>query len=392
MTDPQLCSKYWLVRKVICLVGYYGGLRNVELKSLVFENVEADSMGYWFTFTRSKQRNKLEETTICVPRRQKDWIPCSEDSGRRPLDYDPASVVDTYFEAVMQDLDCKRENLSGCLFKGTHGKDGKRFIRANVGKNTLALVGIEIASELCLRDPETFAGHCWRRSAGTNASNAGVNVTTLMAIMGWSCPKTAMQYVKRSRITSLKMSMYLANVQRRNCSDPFPNGKGRSSRKTKFSDGQKSNLNPDVALSHSSFIKDKNVTSVNVTPQYSALKSVESPNSSCDVDKFESEICTQDLLCDNFVECADAETVGVNESEQSTITSSHLSVSDALILSSSTLGSSSSAVPNSGTPTASVSARDVDLSTIDPRLINVLQNLHNHGTIQMHFNFGDVKK
>ena len=383
-----MSSKYWLVRKVICLVGYYGGFRNIELKSLVFENVEADSMGYWFTFTRSKQRNKLEETTICVPRRQKDWIPCSEDSGRKALDYDPASVIDTYFEAVMQDLDCKLEDLSGCFFKGTHGKDGKRFIRANIGKNTLALVGIEVASELCLRDPESYTGHCWRRSAGTNASNAGVNVTTLMSIMGWSCPKTAMQYVKRSRITSLQMSMYLANVQRRNCSDPFPTGKGRISRKTKFSDGQKSDLNSVVGSSHSSFSKDKSVCD-NLTPQLSSVKTFEISNASCDVEKFESEISTQDLLIDNFVEHSDAETVGVTESEQSNLNSSH---SCAPILSSSTVVSSSTIVPNSGAPTASVSASDFDLSTIDPRLINVLQNLHNHGTIQMHFNFGDVKK
>ena len=72
VTDPELSSKYWLVRKAVCLIGYYGGFRNIELKSLKFENVEMDSMGYWFQFARSKQRGRLEETSICVPRRQPD--------------------------------------------------------------------------------------------------------------------------------------------------------------------------------------------------------------------------------------------------------------------------------------------------------------------------------
>jgi hypothetical protein len=53
VTDTQLNSPYWLVRKVICLVGYYGGFRNCELISLTFDNVEKDEMGYWFTFSRS---------------------------------------------------------------------------------------------------------------------------------------------------------------------------------------------------------------------------------------------------------------------------------------------------------------------------------------------------
>ena len=376
-----------MCRKVICLVGYYGGFRNVELKSLLFENVECDSMGFWFTFSRSKQRNKLEETTICVPRRQHDWIPCSEDSGRKPLDYDPASVIDAYLEAVMIDLDCKREDLKGVFFKGTHGKAGKRFVRANVGKNTLAAVGIEIAKELCLRNPETYTGHCWRRSAGTNASNSGINVTTLMSIMGWSCPKTAMQYVKRSRITSLQMSMYLANVQRRNCSDPFPNQTSRRSRKTKFS--KEENSSPVVTKT-----KDLNVdnvdTKVSATTSSSSTVVVEC----LDVDQFESEISTQELLSDHFVDSdvVNVENSGVVESEILVDNVSHSTMADVPSLSMVPNVSHSTAVSSSSTPVSSVSTNAFDLSTIDSRLITVLQNLQNHGSVQIHFHFGEAKK
>ncbi len=34
--DPELNSRYWLVRKVIALIGYFGGMRNTELRSIEF--------------------------------------------------------------------------------------------------------------------------------------------------------------------------------------------------------------------------------------------------------------------------------------------------------------------------------------------------------------------
>ena len=65
------------------MVGYYGGLRNVELRSIefgkTFENGETsfqvDEAGYWFNFERAKQRGMTETSTFCVPRRQPDWDP-----------------------------------------------------------------------------------------------------------------------------------------------------------------------------------------------------------------------------------------------------------------------------------------------------------------------------
>ena len=385
-----MSSKYWLCRKVVCLVGYYGGFRNVEMQSLQFENVECDSMGYWFTFSRSKQRNKLEETTICVPRRQSDWIGCAVDSARKAVDYDPASVIDSYIEAVMQDLNCKREELKGGFFKGTHGKSGKRFVNANVGKNTLAQVGIEIASELCLRDPETFTGHCWRRSAGTNASNAGVNVTTLMSMMGWACPKTAMQYVKRSRITSLQMSMYLANVQRSNCSDPFPSKSERKSRKKKFRCEKDltellSTSTPDTKTTPTptTTTPPPPPTTTTTTPMTTTQTTTDSlglnRSSFSEIEKFEAEICEKHLLNDGaskFENVTNGGAIsGVNLSSASNV-----------------VNESGPVVSTAVTAPVLVPSNPLSLSSVDPRLVNFLQNLQNHGSIQIHFNFGDVNK
>ena len=156
VTDPELSSKYWLVRKVVCLVGYYGGFRNIELKSLKFENCECDSMGYWFLFDRSKQRGRLEATSICVPRRQPDWIPVVADSSRVGLDFDPASLIDLYLAELQSDLLCSREELKGDFFRATHGTKGQKFTKLTLGKNTIGRVGVQVATELCLPRPETF--------------------------------------------------------------------------------------------------------------------------------------------------------------------------------------------------------------------------------------------
>ena len=344
---------------------------------MLFENVDCDQAGYWFTFSRSKQRNKLEETTICVPRRQSDWLACAEDLGRRPVDYDPASVIDTYFETVMQDLSCNREDLSGGFFKGTHGKLGKRFVNSNVGKNTLAQVGIEIASELCLRDPETYTGHCWRRSAGTNASNSGVNVTTLMSMMGWSCPKTAIQYVKRSRTTSLQMSMYLANVQRRNCPDPFPTSTERFSRKKKF--------RREETLSHL-FTPETTPTKTN-NRSFSTLSSVSKPHLSSFVLPENQNVDSKDCSTACVNECV----IGTRDIEVG-VENGLVPVCSNVVTSDSIVVSSPPPIVSVPPPVVSVASNNFDLTSVDPRLMNFLQNFQNNGSMQIHFHFGDVKK
>ena len=224
ITDPELKTRYWLVRKCVCLVAYYGGLRTNEVRSIEFgktfsggvSSFEHDSNGYWFSFERSKQRGATETTTICVPRRQSDWSPVCSDSFRSPVDYDPASIIDEYLAVLESDYKLSREELTGPFFRSTHGVDGLKFVQLPLGVNMLAKVGIEFASQHLLPNPLGFTSHCWRRSCGTNASNAGVNVTTLMAQLGWSTPKTALGYVKKSKVTSLTMSMFLSNIQRQN--------------------------------------------------------------------------------------------------------------------------------------------------------------------------------
>jgi hypothetical protein len=138
------------------------------------------------------------------------------DSFKSPSDYDPASIIDAYLELLESDYQKSREELTGPFFRSTHGVDGRKFVQLPLGVNMLAKVGVEFASQLFLPNALGYTSHCWRRSCGTNASNAGVNVTTLMAQLGWSTPKTALGYVRKSKITSLTMSTFLSNIQRQN--------------------------------------------------------------------------------------------------------------------------------------------------------------------------------
>jgi hypothetical protein len=196
----------------------------VELRSIEFgktfssgeKSFDMDENGYWFTIERGKQRGIPVVSSFCVPRRQSDWLPTVRSSDRNPVDYDPASVIDHYLGIVELDLNKTRDQLSGGFFKSAHGKKARMFRDIPMGKNLIEKVGREFAEELFLPNPATFTGHCWRRSCGTNASDAGVNVTSLMSFLGWTTPKTAIGYVQKSRRTSLNVSTFLSNVQREN--------------------------------------------------------------------------------------------------------------------------------------------------------------------------------
>jgi hypothetical protein len=230
VADPVLSSKYWLVRKVVAVIGYYGGFRNVELKSLKFGFLldaannptavkvweKSDDGSFWFNFYRSKQRGCKILSQICVPKCSKEMVDCRESVDRVPLGVCPASVIDQYLNVLATDLNCSIEELQGDFFKSTHGKNANQFVRVPFGKNKLARVGIEFAEELMLPNPGAYTGHCWRRSCSTNSSDAGVNVTSLMAHMGWTDPKTAIRYVAKSKQSAHQMAMYLCNAQRFN--------------------------------------------------------------------------------------------------------------------------------------------------------------------------------
>ena len=55
--DKSISSPYWLVRKVVARLAFYGGLRQSELMNLKLEMFETTSEGVYVTYMGSKQRS-----------------------------------------------------------------------------------------------------------------------------------------------------------------------------------------------------------------------------------------------------------------------------------------------------------------------------------------------
>ena len=383
-------SRYWLIRKVVCLVGYYGGLRTNELRTIEFgktfsggqKSFEMDSNGAWFTFERSKQREKIETTNICVPRRQSDWVPVVSDTFRSPVDYDPASIIDEYLEVLQSDLSLPLEELSGPFFRSTHGVLGKKFGSAPLGINTLAKVGVEFAIQLALPNATSYTSHCWRRSCGTNASNAGVNVTTLMAQLGWSTPKTALGYINKSKSSAIQMSMFLSNIQRTN-KVLDSNGVRETHRGVQLPKldvvprSATKKLNSDVVVGClGNSMEPENALAFHLISEASSKKDVESRKVLSELEEEEKFIFSKKK---SESDCSERI---VGSSSTATSVSSHSS-SSLHSLSSAVTGSSS--LPLSSSETGSSSS--IQVSGIDPRVSAILQNFQNSGSVQFHFHF-----
>ena len=60
--DKGISSPYWLVRKAVACVSYYGGLRQSEVIGLKLEMFETCPEGVYVTFMRSKQRSDKQNS------------------------------------------------------------------------------------------------------------------------------------------------------------------------------------------------------------------------------------------------------------------------------------------------------------------------------------------
>ncbi len=401
MLDPELTSRYWTVRKVIAIIGYFGGLRNIELRSIEFgktfgggeKSFDMDQSGYWFTIERGKQRGLPVVSAFCVPRRQEDWKPPVSGRDRNPVDYDPASVIDHYLSLLEVDLNCTRDKLSGSFFKSAHGENGRFFRNVPMGKNLIEKVGCQFAEELLLPHPATFTSHCWRRSCGTNASDAGVNVTTLMAHLGWSTPKTAIGYVQKSRQTSYNVSMFLSNVQRENTD----------------LDKVLDLLKPLLVKSDSKKVSKKNCSSnakraktvkiVKPVPVVDERLVAKFSNHLASARRGESRARTREqksVEAKNFKIVRSINESGLDGPQESEAVSGSLEdfggggseygdIESGSVVGS---GGGGSIVGGGGDSVVGGGGESVHLNALDPRVASILSNLQNHGQLHVHFHFG----
>jgi len=171
-------------------------------------------------------------------------------------------------------------------------------------------------------------------------------------MMGWSNPKTAMVYVKKSRLTSLSLALYLANVQRTNCPNPFPQTSVEKREAVKQKQGSKLGL---VHCSKSPISKEE-------------------PESVSQLDDPDFVLATQDLIreieaeessVDNVVREVVVENKSLDKKEQVEVEQARVE------------GGSVNLVRQ--------------ISSVDPRLSGILHNLQNTGNLNIHFHFDNQK-
>lgn len=119
--------------------------------------------------------------------------------------------------ALIVDIpDAKRRfSISGIFYdvvkkymnlRPSNAPTNKFFLNFQKGKCTTQIIGInkfgsfgkQIATFLKLPHPETYTGHCLRRSSATILRGGGVNTLDLKLHAGWKSPSAADGYIERS--------------------------------------------------------------------------------------------------------------------------------------------------------------------------------------------------
>ena len=172
-----------------------GGLRTAELRELNFESVVKKGDVYDVTLIRKKQRGEKKTSTFIVPSSL-------------------AEHVTNYFVAVTAALG--EENRTGHFIKGTPVSKSKpktcRLVNQPMGVNTLYGIGKDVAIKLGLENPETYTGHCFRRTAATMAADGGATPQQLQRAFGWQSISTAQRYVEESQSGARAMASILTKT------------------------------------------------------------------------------------------------------------------------------------------------------------------------------------
>jgi hypothetical protein len=204
-----------------------------------------------------------------------------------------------------------------------------------------------------------------------------------MAHCGWNTPKTAIGYVKKSRMTSYNMSMFFSNVQRQNQDlDTILN-------KTKpLIGGVRGKVNPGSRLKISALaLKEKKKTLVPVVndklvSRFSSSVAAAKPAESFGLTR-ESQIASAQ---NRSIVSAIEESPGLNSnSSTSSVVEDQLEVeSDFLPIHGGGVGGEVGEGEGSG---GSVHVNTTSVLS-DPRVSSILSNLSNHGQLHVHFHFG----
>jgi len=66
----DLSTPYWLVRKVVMILAFFGGLRHTEAMDLELQKERCAENGTYITHSRAKQRSDKRSSSFHVPKQQ----------------------------------------------------------------------------------------------------------------------------------------------------------------------------------------------------------------------------------------------------------------------------------------------------------------------------------
>lgn len=194
--SKELPSNYWVVRKALVAVLFCGGLRCSEGRSVRFGDVQEAKDGYFISYIQGKQKGEVKSNRFFVPFNYENT---SISYGHKLKAY--LELLEQTFGEIPQDAP---------LFRNSH-RNGKIMLTP-MGAHITGAVGKQVAQVLNKDSPEIFTGHCFRRSAATQAAKAGATTPALKTHFGWCQETTPQRYIEGTNETVQKMARFITST------------------------------------------------------------------------------------------------------------------------------------------------------------------------------------
>ena len=218
-SSEELEGGYWLVRKAIVILAYFGGLRLTEAMNLVLEKIVVRrNKGMRVYHSRSKQRTDKLATKFDVPNNKdgeeddEDDDDDDEDEEEQRLEgeegFDWAGCLNQYVTMVKEELG----KHSGRVFY-TGRKDGS-LTKQVMGRNMVSDVPHLVANWLGKENPEDYTFHSFRRSSATAAADRGATAQQMVDFFGWKSHAMTSEYISTSDHQLDKMAKRLSRTDK----------------------------------------------------------------------------------------------------------------------------------------------------------------------------------
>lgn len=164
--------------KCVLVIGIHGLLRVSELTQLQFVNIKRIDSIYEVYVTKSKTDQASKGFKFYI-------------SGPNII------YIDEYLNYFSS------KNKTGRLFRKIVAGEG---CARSIGKNTISSYPKLIASKLNLEEPNSFTGHCFRRSGATIMADLGASKILLKRAGRWKSDSVCDGYIEESKSSKLQIS------------------------------------------------------------------------------------------------------------------------------------------------------------------------------------------